>query len=638
MHVVVVAYGARAVTRRAIGRIRGWGSVASSISVVPASPAVDLAPGAFDAVHIITTEGTAGVRQAAGSDPVLVLHDDVRLDAAGARELIARLDTTALVGAVDSGSLLGFACFAARSIVRLSTSIVIPGTQPAPDTPMMSNVDVHAPHDHSCRAQLVEDQLDPERPLIVASMIVKDEEERLPAALASVAGLVDRIDICDTGSTDATLNVIRRYGGRVREIEWRNDFSWARNEALSMCHDATFALQLDADERVVVADPTAFRRWVRTWSHEFDALSIELMNEREDGATSTIHPIRIARPASSRFEGAVHEVVNVQRSDGQAGRIAATGEISLLHIGYRSEIVDSRNKLQRNIDIARSAHLTDPSAKTAIDLARSLLAVDENDPEATTLLETASEQLDSETSASGHSFVLAARSRQEYRGGNLDRALRLAMSALEHLPNEDLALVTAATALLELDRPEDLVRLADEVARRPAGIPLYAVPRNTTRYRAMVGLAYGRTGQPETAGDRLTDVMIADAAGVADIVASAVPLLIEAGIDASRLTSMVAHDVTGQVTRALATHIPPATLASVCLAGLILGSAPAPVVAIQLTAALVAGLDDLAVAGLEFADILDGETRARLVGLATRKQHHHFASQLAALATPAPVA
>ena len=63
-----------------------------------------------------------------------------------------------------------------------------------------------------------------------------------------------------------------------------------------------------------------------------------------------------------------------------------------------------------------------------------------------------------------------------------------------------------------------------------------------------------------------------------------------------------------------------------------LSMAPAAVVAMQLTAALVSGLEDLATAGLEFADGLDDETRSKLAALAARKQLTQIASRLA---TPA---
>src|SRR5579875_2667547 len=69
-------------------------------------------------------------------------------------------------------------------------------------------------------------------PGISLCMIVKNEEKFLPRCLQSVAGVVDEINIVDTGSTDGTIEIARSFGARVERREWRDDFAWARDEAL----------------------------------------------------------------------------------------------------------------------------------------------------------------------------------------------------------------------------------------------------------------------------------------------------------------------------------------------------------------------------------------------------------------------
>ena len=65
-------------------------------------------------------------------------------------------------------------------------------------------------------------------------MIVKNEEKFLPECLASLKDVVDEICIVDTGSTDRTVEIAREHGAKIEFREWRNDFSWARNESLAM--------------------------------------------------------------------------------------------------------------------------------------------------------------------------------------------------------------------------------------------------------------------------------------------------------------------------------------------------------------------------------------------------------------------
>jgi hypothetical protein len=80
-------------------------------------------------------------------------------------------------------------------------------------------------------------------------MIVRDEEQTLPACLETVKGLVDEMVIADTGSTDGTLEVARRFGARCLSIPWENDFSRARNRALEEVR-SDWVLALDADEQL----------------------------------------------------------------------------------------------------------------------------------------------------------------------------------------------------------------------------------------------------------------------------------------------------------------------------------------------------------------------------------------------------
>ena len=55
-------------------------------------------------------------------------------------------------------------------------------------------------------------------PTISLCMIVKDEEKYLDDCLSSVQGCVDEIVIVDTGSTDGTVDIARRFGARVYHL------------------------------------------------------------------------------------------------------------------------------------------------------------------------------------------------------------------------------------------------------------------------------------------------------------------------------------------------------------------------------------------------------------------------------------
>ena len=82
-------------------------------------------------------------------------------------------------------------------------------------------------------------------------MIVRNEQERLPRCLASVAGLVDELVVVDTGSTDATARIAREHGAIVIDHDFsRPDFAQARNRGLDAATGA-MVLVLDADEAML---------------------------------------------------------------------------------------------------------------------------------------------------------------------------------------------------------------------------------------------------------------------------------------------------------------------------------------------------------------------------------------------------
>jgi glycosyltransferase involved in cell wall biosynthesis len=87
------------------------------------------------------------------------------------------------------------------------------------------------------------------KPLLAATMIVRNEEEMLSRCLQSIFDLVDQILIVDTGSTDRTMEIARDFGADVVEIPWREDFAGHRNEAFDLCK-CRWALVIDADEEL----------------------------------------------------------------------------------------------------------------------------------------------------------------------------------------------------------------------------------------------------------------------------------------------------------------------------------------------------------------------------------------------------
>lgn len=83
--------------------------------------------------------------------------------------------------------------------------------------------------------------------------IVKNEEKVLERILECVKKFADEIVIVDTGSTDKTKEIAKKFTDKVFDFEWRDDFSKARNYAFSKS-TCDYNMWLDADDFIFPKD------------------------------------------------------------------------------------------------------------------------------------------------------------------------------------------------------------------------------------------------------------------------------------------------------------------------------------------------------------------------------------------------
>lgn len=139
-------------------------------------------------------------------------------------------------------------------------------------------------------------------------MIVKNEERCLERCLASVKDLVDDIIIVDTGSEDSTKQIALSFGAKVFDYVWKNDFSDARNFALSKS-DSDWNLILDADEYLIQGN----RQDVLKFLENTDSLgAIQIKSSYMDNGELSYGIDYMTRiiPKNIYFSGKVHEQVN----------------------------------------------------------------------------------------------------------------------------------------------------------------------------------------------------------------------------------------------------------------------------------------------------------------------------------------
>lgn len=78
-------------------------------------------------------------------------------------------------------------------------------------------------------------------------MIVKNEEAVLARCLDSIADLMDEMIIVDTGSSDRTKEIARKYTSKIYDFKWNGNFSDARNFSFSKA-TCDYIYCADADE------------------------------------------------------------------------------------------------------------------------------------------------------------------------------------------------------------------------------------------------------------------------------------------------------------------------------------------------------------------------------------------------------
>lgn len=184
--------------------------------------------------------------------------------------------------------------------------------------------------------------------MLSLSMIVRDEAERLPQCLTSVAGFVDEMVVLDTGSQDDTVAVARSLGATVHEIAWPGDFAPARNRALDLVQ-GDWVLVLDADERLRAEARAPLQRLME----ERDALVITLLR-RELGAAqapySTVSRLFRRHPSlhwSRPYHSLIDDSVLALQAREPHWRVRHCPEPALLHDGYRAEaLADGRKARQ----------------------------------------------------------------------------------------------------------------------------------------------------------------------------------------------------------------------------------------------------------------------------------------------------
>ena len=222
--------------------------------------------------------------------------------------------------------------------------------------------------------------------------IFKDEEALLPEFIEKHRPLFDEMILVDTGSTDASNDIVKKYGLDHYFYKWDNNFSNARNASISHAN-AEYIMVLDIDEEFTAAamgklkqtissnerdgyalkqvnfsDQNHFKNW-RHISRLQGDISIQLDNKLRSICQGYILSpmIRVFKNGKGiSYSGMIHEIVGDSMQRLQLSSIKT--DIPIYHYGWiqqsRKDGENARKKARYN-ELIRIAWETEQTAKSA---------------------------------------------------------------------------------------------------------------------------------------------------------------------------------------------------------------------------------------------------------------------------------
>lgn len=192
-------------------------------------------------------------------------------------------------------------------------------------------------------------------------MMVKNEENNIERCLDSLRNLLKNplveLIIVDTGSTDNTVNIAKKYTDKLYFHEWNNNFSEMRNISISYAK-GNWLLLLDADE-CVESKETLYKLLMEYDIEEYNTIQLKIKsyaNMIDETNYSILSQPRVFKnDGDFKYEGTVHNQPKFKAP-------ILDADIFIGHYGYIKsdrELMDK--KFQRTANILKKELEKDPN-------------------------------------------------------------------------------------------------------------------------------------------------------------------------------------------------------------------------------------------------------------------------------------
>ncbi|MCJ8346296.1 glycosyltransferase family 2 protein, partial [bacterium] len=197
--------------------------------------------------------------------------------------------------------------------------------------------------------------------LLSVCLIYKDEENHLNEFLDCFGDMADQIVLVDTGSSDQSNQIVQDRGYENFFFTWCNDFSKAKNYAMSLC-TSEWILILDADERMDRLDLITLKDQLKETA--FDGFYLPVINlkesswqtNREDYSSKQYRMNLVRNFKDFHYIYPIHERLDLSLELVKAPISAL--ELNIYHLGYIDSLCEEKS--DRNLDLINLLYEEDP--------------------------------------------------------------------------------------------------------------------------------------------------------------------------------------------------------------------------------------------------------------------------------------
>lgn len=195
---------------------------------------------------------------------------------------------------------------------------------------------------------------------VSATIIAKNEEANIGRMLKSIQDFCDEIIVVDTGSTDNTISIAKEYGALVYNHPWENDFSKARNQALSYA-TKEWSFIIDCDEEFFLREGADdLKQVLNQLPENIEAVTLEADDVRDGKVGVKFILPRFFRKGKVFYEGAVHNNPVYQKDK------AFFDGAYVKHYGYDLTEEKKKAKLKRTITLLKGRLRDNPNDYAAL--------------------------------------------------------------------------------------------------------------------------------------------------------------------------------------------------------------------------------------------------------------------------------